>query len=373
MTYQQELYAQLMNLLVTNPGSFKYGDETSAVDGGTYRVFNYDIPKHSEFKLPGAKDCRGVMFYMGGDEPVLVALPMQKFFSLGETPETQKIKPEEADHAYLKPDGSLLTSYISPVNDTLYYKSKKKPTFANYDLVEKSISPELHADIERLTRTGVSVDLELTTPKNRVFIEYTDYSVHILKARDMSTGAYVDIRSAAFAAKYPVIAAHLVKRIPINEINVNDPEIEGYVVEFGPDMYKVKTIPYLKMSAVVNIQDRSKERQVIYEATLHEILDEIRSLYHYRTHSDNFPLAEILARLDEVEDYARKSYHYLVRTVESFYEEHKGLERGDYARKAKEVAPLLLHVLISKYSGNEIDYKQAAIMVFARKQVDIPE
>ena len=86
MTYQKTLYAQLMNLLVTNPGSFKYRDEISAVDGGTYRVFNYDIPKHSEFKLPGAKDCRGVMFYMGGDEPQLVALPMQKFFSLGETP-----------------------------------------------------------------------------------------------------------------------------------------------------------------------------------------------------------------------------------------------------------------------------------------------
>lgn len=373
MTYQKKLYQQLMTLLETNPGSFKYRDEISSVDGGTYRVFNYDIPKHSEFKLPAAKDCRGVMFYMGGEEPLLVALPMQKFFSLGETPETQKVKPEEADHAYLKPDGSLLTSYISPINDKLYYKSKKKPTFNDYDLVEKSISPALQAEVERLTRTGVSLDLELTTPKNRVFIEYTDYEVHVLKARDMSTGEYVDIRSAEFAAEYPVIAAHLVKRIPVNELNINDPEIEGYVIEIGPDMYKVKTIPYLKMSAVVNIQDRSKERQFIYEATLHEILDEIRSLYHYRTHSENFPLAEILARLDEVEDYARKSYHYLVRTVESFYEANKGLERGDYARKVKEEAPLLMSVLMSKYSGDEIDYKKAAIMVFSRKQVPIPD
>lgn len=373
MTYQQQLYADLMNLLITNPGSFNFIDEISSADDGTYRVFNYDIPKHSEFKQPGAMDCRGVMFYMDGAEPVLVALPMKKFFSLGETPETLKVTPEQADFVYLKPDGSLLTAYISPKNDKLYYKSKKKPTYAGYHLVEQAISPELNAEIERLVRSGVSVDLELTTPENRVFIEYGDYTVHVLKARDMSTGQYVDIRSDSFAAQYPVIAAHLVKRIPINEVNVNDPAIEGYVIEIGDELYKVKTIPYLKMSAVINIQDRSKERQFIYEATLHEILDEIRSLYHYRTHSPNFPLAEILTRLDEVEDYARKSYRYLVKTVDSFYEENKSLERGDYARKAKEQAPFLVHVLMAKFLQRPVDYKEAAIAIFARKEIPIPE
>ena len=368
-TYGKTLYKELMNLLVTNPDSFKFKDYP--VDGGVYRIFNYDIPKHSEFKQPGAMDCRGTMYFVKGDEAQLVALPMKKFFSLGETPETSKIDPSQAKYAYMKEDGSLLTSYISPVDNQLYFKSKNMPTFMDGELVEKAINPELRLELDRLTRSGVSVDLELTTPKNRVFIAYDDYNVHVLKARSIETGAYVDIRSEAFAQEYPIIVAHLVKRVPIEEIDINDKAIEGYVVEMDDDhsMYKVKTIPYLKMSAVINIQDRSKERQFLYEATLHEILDEIRSLYHYRTHSPNFPLQEILARIDEVEDYARKSYRYLVQNVEQFMEANKNLERGDFARKAKEEVPTLMPVLMEMYLGRDVDFKQAAIKIFSKGDV----
>lgn len=372
--YGQKLYKELMNLLVTNPDSFKFKDY-KAEDGAVFRIFNYDIPKYTEFQQPGAMDCRGTMYYVKDDVATLVALPMKKFFSLGETPETSKINKEEAKYAYLKEDGSLLTSYISPVDNKLYFKSKNMPTYKESELVEKSISNDLLQDIERLTRDGYSVDLELTTPKNRVFIEYQDYKVHVLKSRNINTGEYLDIRSEEFAKKYPVVAQHLVKRIPIQDLNVEDKSIEGYVVEMDDNhsMYKVKTIPYLKMSAVVNIQDRSKERQTIYEATLYEILDEIRSLYHYRTHSPNFPLQEILTRIDEVEDYARKSYRYLVQTVDKFMEENKGLERGDFARKAKEEVPVLMPVLMELYLGRPIDYKQAAIKVFSKGNIAIPE
>src|SRR5690606_8969882 len=118
--------------------------------------------------------------------------------------------------------------------------------------------------------------------------------------------------------------------------------------------------------AVINIQDRSKERQFIYEATLHEITDEIRSLYNYRKHSPNFPLAEILKRLDEVEDYARNSYRYLVNAIEKFMSENRGRERGDVARKAKEEIALLMPVVMEIYTGRDVDYKQAAIKVFAK-------
>ncbi len=369
-SYSQNLYAQLMNLLETNPDSFKFRDYP-ADENAVFRIFNYDIPKHSEFSQPGAMDCRGTMFYVKDDVAQLVALPMKKFFSLGETPETSKVNPADAKYAYMKEDGSLLTSYISPVDNKLYFKSKNMPTYMQGDLVEKSISDELFTSLEKLTRKNVSVDMELTTPKNRVFIEYQDYKVHILKARSIDTGEYVDIRSDEFAAEFPVIAKHLVKRIPISDLDVNDKSIEGYVVEMDDNhsMYKVKTIPYLKMSAVINIQDRSKERQFIYEATLYEILDEIRSLYHYRTHSPNFPLQEILDRIDEVEDYARKSYRYLVHSVENFMAENKDLERGDFARKAKAEVPILMPVLMEMYLGRDVDFKQAAIKVFSKGNV----
>jgi len=376
--YQTQLFSDLMNLLVTNPGSFKYKD-FPADEGAVFRIFNYDLPKYTEFQQPGAMDCRGAMFYIKGEVVKLVALPMKKFFSLGETPETLKIDHTKAKFAYMKEDGSLLTSYISPVDDSFKFKSKNMPTYLDYGLVEKSISPELLAEFENLTRSGFSIDVELTTPHNRVFVEYENHSVHVLKVRSLSSGDYLDIRSPSFASQYPVIAQHLVKQITISDINLDGKSadgklIEGYVVEMDDNhsMYKVKTIPYLKMSAVVNIQDRSKERENIYKATLHEILDEIRSLYHYRNHSPNFPIVEILARLDEVEEYAKKSYHYMVKTVDQFYTENKDLSQGDYARKAKAEVPLLLPVLMELYAGRPVDYKEAAIKIYAKRKVDIP-
>jgi T4 RnlA family RNA ligase len=370
--YQKNLYTELMALLGTNPGSFKYVDYPQS-EGGLYRIFKYDIPKYSEFKQPSARDCRGTMFYVNGDDVKLVALPLKKFHSLGETPETVNIEPSKAKYAYLKEDGSLLTSYISPIDNQLKFKSMNMPTYLQAELVEKSINKELFQDLKKLTMKDISVCLELTTPKNRVFIEYLDYNVHVLKARDMKTGEYIDIRSPEFAAEYPAIFKSLVKEVPVSAINVNEKSIEGYVIEMEDgELYKVKTIPYLTISSVVNIQDRSKESEMIYKATLEEVLDEIRSLYHYRTHSPNFPLKEILDRIDKIEDYAIKSYHYLKETVETFYEENKHMERGDFARKAKELNELM-PILMEKYLGRPVDYKQAAVKVYSKKQINIPE
>ncbi len=370
--YQKKLYQELLNLLETNPGSFKYVDYPQE-QGGLYRVFKYDIPKYSEFNQPSARDCRGTMFYVNGEDVKLVALPLKKFHSLGETPETVNIEPSKAKYAYIKEDGSLITSYISPIDNKLKFKSMNMPTYMQYELVEASISENLMNDIDKLTRNDISVCLELTTPKNRVFIEYDDYKVHVLKARDMKTGEYIDIRSKEFSEEYPYIAESLVKQVPVHTINVNDKSIEGYVIEMeNGELYKVKTIPYLTISSVVNIQDRSKEKEVIYKATLEEVLDEIRSLYHYRSHSPNFPLAEILQRIDQIEDYAIKTYHYLKHTVEDFYSQNKDLERGDYARKAKELNELM-PVLMEKYLGRDVDYKQAAIKVYSKKHIDVPD
>lgn len=372
--FQTKLFADLMALRISNPGSFLYKD--CPVEGNpnqAFRIFNYSIPKYSEFMQPGALNCRGTMFFMDNGEPTLVALPMEKFFTLGETPESRNVDYTKAKHAYMKEDGSLLTSYISPVTNTLQFKSKNNPTFQDKEVaIEKAINQALFAELEKLTRAGVSVDLELTTPENRVFIDYLDYAVHVLKARSLETGEYVDIRSEQFANDYPVIAKHLVKQIPVADININQNGIEGYVVEDeNGTMYKVKTIPYLKMSAYVNMQDQTKERKYLYAAVIYETADEIRSLYNYRKHSDNFPIDEIMRKIDEVEAYAQLSYHSMIQRVESFYEENKHLERGDYARKAKDMSELM-PVLIQKYLGRPVDYKESAVNIYAGKNIQIP-
>lgn len=372
--YQKRLYKELLNLIETNPGSFKYIDYKQE-EGGHFRLFKYDIPKYSEFNQPSARDSRGTMFYINGEDISLVALPLKKFHSLGETPETVNVDYTQAKYAYIKEDGSLLTTYISPIDNKLKFKSMNMPTYMHHELIEEAISKELYLDLDRLTRNKISVCLELTTPKNRVFIEYNDYNVHVLKARDMNTGEYIDIRTPEFKSAYPVVAKSLVKQVPVDSINVNSKEIEGYVIEMADEnIYKVKTIPYLTISSVVNIQDKSKQNEVIYKATMEEVLDEIRSLYHYKKHSPNFPLQDILDKIDEIENYAIKSYHYLKENVETFYNENKEMERGDFARKAKDTEfGYLLPVLMEKYLGRDVNYKQAAVKIYSKKIVDIPE
>lgn len=369
-TFQRQLYTDLMNLAQTSSGSFLYKDyPVEGREATCFRVFTYNIPKHSEFYQPNALNCRGTMFFVEGENATLLALPLKKFFSLGETPDSQGLDPKTAVRAFLKEDGSLLTSYICPLDGSLKFKSMKMPTFMQYHLVEQSISPELKAELKTLTESGVSVCLELTTPENRVFIEYDTFAVHVLKARNLYNGEYVDIRSAEFAEQFPAIAGALVKEVDPKDINIQDKRIEGYVVEMeNGELYKVKTLPYLTISSVINMQDRSKEREFIYAATLDEVLDEIRSLYNYRSHSPNFPLKEIMALIDEVEAYASDTYHALINTCEAFYQENKELDKASYARKAAQEQKEFMPVLMNLYLGPQVDYKAFAIKLYGRKK-----
>lgn len=369
-TFQDTLYSDLMNLVHTSDGSFIIKDYPIENNPNQlFRIFTYDLPKYSEFLQPNAKNCRGTMFFIDNDKIQLVALPMKKFFSLGEGPQSNKLKITDAAYAYLKIDGSLLTSYICPIDSILKFKSKNMPTYLEYDLVKKSIPEDLWMEISALTSTGISVDLEMTTPKNRVILEHTDYSVNVLKARKLEDGTDINIRSIEFSNQYPIISKYLVKSIDIKTFDMNSKEIEGCVLEM-PDgtMYKVKTIPYLKMVLVIGGQDRTKDQEYIYAATLHEVIDEIRSLYHYKNNSPNFPIEEILANIDKVEAYAIKTYRELIEYINNFYEENKNLNRKDYAFKAKEEKGFT-SVLMQKYLGQKIDYKAIAINMFAKKKI----
>lgn len=375
--YQQQLFNDLSDLVKNGEGEFLHKDYISKHDDNFfYRIFTYDLPKHSDFKKPNALNCRGTMFLIDKTtgEAQLIALPMQKFFSLGEgSSEDNKFKIEDAVRAFLKVDGSLLTSYICPFEQVVKFKSKNMPTFQEYDLVEKSISENLLKEITQLGKNNISVDLELTTPNNRVMIEYKDYNVDVLKARSLLTGEEINMRTSEFKQEYPTVFSKLVNEISVKDVDINRKDIEGYVLELpNGKLVKVKTLPYLSLVAVISIQDRSKETEYLYRAALDEVLDEVRSLHHYKANSPNYPLERLLSTVDKVEAYAAKTYRELINTVEALYEENKHLERSDYARKFgtipeyKEFMPLLM----DKYSGKEIDYKKSAVKIYAKKALN---
>lgn len=368
--FQKTLFTDLTNLVKNSSGEFLTKDYN--IEGHPnliYRVFTYMIPRFSDFKNPNGLNCRGTMFLVNKEtgEAQLVALPMKKFFSLGEgEKEDLAIKIEDAKHAYIKEDGSLLTSYISPIDGKVKLKSKNVSEYLNKDAVMKSVSDALFEELQEISESGISVDLELTTPENRVMMEYDDYKVHVLKARSLENGEYIDIRSEEFAEKYPVIAEHLVKEVPVSSVDINRKDIEGYVLEFADGrLLKIKTIPYLSIVSVISIQDLNKEGENLYRAALDEVLDEVRSMFVYKARSPNYNLGQRLANVDKVEAYAKQTYHDMVKKVNELYESNKHLERGDFARAVKDEKQLM-PLLMQLYTGGKADYKQTAIKIYAK-------
>lgn len=57
-----------------------------SIDDTYYRIFNYRLASYSDFILPSALECRGIMFEVdfGGRYVNLVCRPMKKFFNVNE-------------------------------------------------------------------------------------------------------------------------------------------------------------------------------------------------------------------------------------------------------------------------------------------------
>ena len=83
--FQTKLYNELLELTGTNEAFF-FKDQV--LDDITYRVFAYRLASYSDFLLPSALECRGIMFEMKDGNPIrLAAMPMEKFFNDGEVNE----------------------------------------------------------------------------------------------------------------------------------------------------------------------------------------------------------------------------------------------------------------------------------------------
>ena len=79
-----ELYNNLMNLINDEDSPFYLIEHVGPYDGATYHVFSYRLGSYTDFLRPDALECRGHMFRIDGNEPVLVSLPFPKFFNRGE-------------------------------------------------------------------------------------------------------------------------------------------------------------------------------------------------------------------------------------------------------------------------------------------------
>lgn len=366
--FQTTLYNDLINLTEQKPDVF-VKKMFSQEDGSFFEIFNYKLAKKSDFELPNAMNCRGTMFYTYPDKQTkkLIALPMQKFFSLGEGgKKDNKFKIENADSATIKEDGSLVTAYFCPMKNKVEFKSQNVPVFHQYDLIQE-LDQHFKECLVKLVENGYSVDFELTSPKNRVVIEYNEVKSHIILIRNLENGKTTFANTEEFNTQFPELTHYCVKTINVKDIDIYRKDIEGYVLNFQGETKKLKTIPFLDVVSVVQIQDKTKLKENLFKAALSGVMDEIRSLYYYKANSENYPLERFIKQADEAEKYAIDTYNEYKKNVQEFLENNKDLSKEEFTKKAVEMGKDYTPTLMQIYNNKEVNLKQTVIRLYSKK------
>jgi T4 RnlA family RNA ligase len=382
--YQKTLYENLMKLVEETKfkkrPTFVFKDVVCKYNSLiTYRIFNYQLANYTDFSKKGAMQCRGTMFVLNSqdDSIKLCSLPMDKFFGLGENPSTMNINPEDIKEAYIKVDGSLISSYVNSI-DTLGLKSKSEPIFVHANIIEEYLKEHdgFAADLLQMSKDNLTVDLEFVSSVNRVILEYKEPALHILNVRDNLTGDYLDFRSLDFLSKYPYIQPFLVKSMDLSLFKTLDSNnkvlkldnIEGAVLRLADNtLIKAKTEWYMSQHNYVNIQDFSKAGEKLFMVVMNEATDELRSLLHYRNHSVNFKVEEKLALIDKAEEKVKAAYGEFLSDVYSFVEDNRDLSNEDFLNKAKSEKAKYIGMLMPIYKGNYKSSKEAFIAFYSRK------
>lgn len=138
------------------------------------------------------RECRGIIFHQDGH---ILSRRFQKFFNIGELPETQpdRITIKQPFVLLEKLDGSMIAPFF--VEGTLRYCTKSGYTDSS-KVVESYI--EKHAETIPYTafctesiQHGFTPIFEWCSPSGRIVLEYKQESLNLLALRHMITGRYV--------------------------------------------------------------------------------------------------------------------------------------------------------------------------------------
>lgn len=352
--YQTTLYNQLITLVATNEAFSKKDQE---LDGVIYRVFSYRLAGWSDFLLPGALECRGIMFELVNDQPVrLASMPMQKFFNDGEG---------GIDHDYntivqimLKEDGSLISTYLH--QGELRLKSKTALLSDHAVNATRWLNLPAQASLKeqlyQLAIYGYTVNMEYTSPEPymRIVIGYQYPTLTVLNVRCNDNGRYLTKEELHYTT-YGAVRNRWVDTFDIPEDgqafvdHVNEEVgIEGYVIQLADGtLVKVKTHWY---RALHFSKDSVTNPRRLYEAVLEETTDDLREMFSDDPYSLNL--------IDEMEAKVFKIHNHLVKTVEDYYEANKHLDRPAYAILGQKVLDnKAFSIAMMKYTGKVVDYK----------------
>ncbi len=365
MNFAQETYKNLMELISKNEAFF-FKDFT--LQDKTYRIMNYRLASWSLFQEPSALNCRGIMYDVTDETNVkLVSLPPEKFFNYEEGG-VEHTKGKLGDKM-VKMDGSLISTYTH--NGEMFFKSKgslfSSQALDAMKLINKDEFSQFKNELVKLVELGYTVNLEYTSPENRIVIPYQTEELTVLSVRSHENGQNYfatklkslldDLGMTAIKDNmvyHESLHNHQIEQLKFVDDVRAEQEGEGYVVEIVLDentsyLTKIKNTKYLTLHQTKDSVNSAKR---LFEAVIEEASDDLRSMFA----DDPY----VLNKVAEMENHVQPIFNHIVKTVEDFHKENKDLVRKDYAIKAQKEQPDFMGLLMNAYLNKPIDFKEFA-------------
>lgn len=352
--FQTNLFNCLQSLVQSNEAFYAQRFESN---GHLYDIFNYRLASYTDFLLPSALECRGVMFEVDsvGNPIELKALPFFKFFNAFENPFVMDLDFGTVESIYVKADGSLMSTYVEDGKLKLKSKgsiSSEQAMFAMDILRQDSefYQALLKADID-----GYTVNLEYMSPNHRIVLGYMDAHLKVLGARSRQDGKFVEYDTLLEMFGADKVIEKVVPSDPVEFCsNISSmTDIEGFVVWMADGrIVKIKCDWYLSLH---HAKDSVNNPRRLFEAILDEGIDDLRSLFH----------TDLVAMkmIDEMQVKVDHVYNSMVKAVEEFYNKNKELDRKSFALLGQKDPSLVngklsyFGLAMNLYIGKENDYK----------------
>lgn len=356
------MYNSLMELANSNEAFF-YIDQVNPVDNQTYRVFSYRLASYTDFLQPYALESRGVMYRLEDSNPVLVCKPFAKFFNLNENPFVMDLDLSKVSQISDKRDGSLISTYMDSLGN-LSVKSKQSISSSQVQdsltLLNLPENATFKESLEEVTKAGYTVNLEYTSPLNRIILDYKTSELTVLGIRPL-VGELTLREEQILRFSFPDIDARWVQdsfEDPAEVLLSRAGEItgvEGWVFRFEDGLrVKVKTDWYRSLHRAKESIDVPRR---LFECIIDESIDDLKAMFSTDT--------LMIQRIQEMEQKVIPKYNHLVSLAEHFVRENKSLERKPFAIKGQEGLPEeIFGQVMQMYLDKPVDWK-----VWAKKNI----
>lgn len=362
-TNLETLFDDLMALCAKYE-SFYFVDQKDEA-GDEYRTFTYRLASFTEFQEPNALECRGHTFRKYGDSWVLVSLPMAKFFNYGEhVGWGTEMNLNEMDLVMDKLDGSLISTVriAWATLDEHSWFLKSKTSFKSSQVIEATTLVfgmdyyNFRNQLNDLTLSGYTVNMEYMSPTNQIVIGYAEPMLKVLNVRSTLHGGYMphDEVVARFGQDF-VVQTHPIPADGVQFLADADKMtgIEGFVIRLKSGlMFKHKTEAYCILH---HLKDSVNSPKRLWAACINETADDLRALFK------DDPIS--LEKIGAMEVKASAIYNGVHKSINDFYNENKDLDRKSYAilNKATLEKDGLFGLAMNLYIGREADVKEHLI------------